>query len=204
MEVHGALTDAQRDAVLRIQRSGHHLLGLINDVLNYAKLEAGRVEYRRERMDVHDAVGATLPLIGPQASAKRIAVEHTGCDRWVVALADQDKVQQVVLNLLSNAVRHTPPGGRVMVRCEAHRSRAWVRVRDTGPGIPADRLEEIFEPFVQLGRSLSSAREGTGLGLAISRDLARAMAGELTVSSAAGEGSEFVLELPADEESAGA
>ena len=105
-------------------------------------------------------------------------------------------MEQVLLNLLSNAVKFTPEGGRIEVACFAVDGRAALSVRDTGPGIPTDKLETIFEPFVQLGRSLTTGHEGTGLGLSISRDLARAMHGDLAVESAPGEGATFTLTLP--------
>jgi signal transduction histidine kinase len=115
----------------------------------------------------------------------------------VCALADRPKVEQILLNLLSNAMKFTEAKGSIIVSCrwQGRADVAFV-VRDTGVGIPAEQLEAIFEPFVQVGRSLSSRQEGTGLGLAISRDLARGMAGDITVTSTVGEGSEFVVTLP--------
>jgi signal transduction histidine kinase len=115
-----------------------------------------------------------------------------------MARADRDKLQQVVLNLLSNAVKATPAGGRVRLECGAapDGTRVIVRVSDTGVGIPPDKLQSIFDPFVQVDRKLSRPGEGVGLGLAISRDLARAMGGDLTAESVVGEGSTFTLVLP--------
>ncbi|MGQ0713426.1 MAG: sensor histidine kinase [Gemmatimonadaceae bacterium] len=114
----------------------------------------------------------------------------------MTALGDRLKIEQSVLNLVGNAVKFTPSGGRVTVSSGASSDRAFVTVEDTGPGIPAEKLREIFEPFVQLGRSLSSGHEGVGLGLAISRDLARAMGGDVTVDSTYGQGATFTLALP--------
>jgi signal transduction histidine kinase len=114
-----------------------------------------------------------------------------------VARVDRSRAEQVLLNLLSNAVKFTPEGGRITVSCARHGERIAVRVRDTGPGLPPDKLEAVFEPFVQLGRALNSPHEGVGLGLAISRDLARAMGGDLTAASALGAGATFTLLLPA-------
>jgi signal transduction histidine kinase len=111
-------------------------------------------------------------------------------------LGDRAKVDQILLNLLSNAIKFTESTGTVTVKCNESGNTASIEVVDTGAGIPANKLEAIFEPFVQLGRSLSSAHEGTGLGLAISRELARAMRGNLTVSSKVGSGSTFTLTLP--------
>jgi signal transduction histidine kinase len=130
------------------------------------------------------------------AAAKKIELKTESKSLDCMALGDRARVDQILLNLLSNAIRHTGAGGRVTISCASSPSTASISVTDTGTGIPKDKLQEIFEPFVQLGRSLSSAHEGMGLGLSISRDLARAMNGDLTVSSKAGEGSTFTLSLP--------
>jgi signal transduction histidine kinase len=114
----------------------------------------------------------------------------------VVAWADREKLAQVVLNLLSNAIKFTAPGGIVTLGCTAADARVCIHVRDTGVGIPPERLERIFEPFVQLDQTLIRSRDGVGLGLAISRDLARGMGGDLTVQSTVGVGSTFTLTLP--------
>jgi signal transduction histidine kinase len=135
-------------------------------------------------------------MITPQATTRGIAFVAEPCPPSVVALADASKVEQVLLNLLSNAVKFTARGGRVVLRCAADDGVVVAEVSDTGVGIPADRLAEVFEPFVQLDRSLENPREGVGLGLAISRDLARGMRGDLTVESAVGVGSTFTLTLP--------
>ena len=128
--------------------------------------------------------------------SRGIVFEPAPCPPSIVALADGSKVEQVLLNLLSNAVKFTPSGGRVTLRCAADNGVVIAQVSDTGVGIPADRLGAVFEPFVQLDRSLENPREGVGLGLAISRDLARGMSGDLTVESAVGAGSTFTLKLP--------
>ncbi|HET7462136.1 MAG TPA: ATP-binding protein, partial [Longimicrobium sp.] len=137
------------------------------------------------------------PLVAPQVMERGLAYRYAGSPPGLTARADPEKLRQVLLNVLSNAVKFTPAGGTVTMDAVADGDGAvQVRVTDTGIGIPADRLESIFEPFVQLGRNLSSRHEGTGLGLAISRDLARAMGGDLSATSVAGEGSVFVLTLP--------
>jgi PAS domain S-box-containing protein len=203
MGLRGAVSDEQRADLERIQRSQRHLLSVINEVLNYARLESGAVTYDVRPTVVADVVATTISLIEPQRAAKRLALdvrlpEFAGQSMPHV-LADRDKLQQVLLNLLSNAVKFTPEGGRVTVEFlpgPNASGMAEVRVIDTGVGIPADKLEAIFEPFVQVGRSLNSPGEGTGLGLAISRDLARGMGGDLTVESALGVGSTFTLALP--------
>jgi signal transduction histidine kinase/PAS domain-containing protein len=194
--IHGPVTDAQRDALARIQRSQRHLLGLINDVLNFAKLEAGHVEYDIGEVPLHETVEAIEPLVSSQLRAKALRLVPCDCADHPIARGDREKVRQVLLNLLSNAIKFTPEGGTIVVECVLHDGRVGVRVSDTGIGIPAEKLEQIFAPFVQVNRALSTMHEGTGLGLAISRDLARGMGGDLTVDSTEGEGSAFTLFLP--------
>ena len=200
MGVRGALSEGQRADLERIRLNQRRLLGLINDVLNYAKVDAGRVEYDIRPTPVREAFEATEPVIQPLAAAKGIVLEVEACDAALVAAADPDKLQQVLVNLLSNAVKFTEPGGRVMAACDGHDGQdegvLRIRVRDTGVGIPADRLDAIFDPFVQVDTRLTRTAGGTGLGLAISRDLARGMGGELTARSEIGVGSEFTLTLP--------
>jgi signal transduction histidine kinase/PAS domain-containing protein len=196
MGVHGPVTDAQAEDLARIQRSQHHLLSLINDVLNFAKIEAGRVQYHIERVPVHELLGNLEPLVAPQLAARELRYEYAGADPSLAVSADAEKVRQVLLNLLSNAIKFTGAGGTVSVSVRAKGETVEVQVRDSGAGIPADKLETVFEPFVQLSRGLTSNVEGTGLGLSISRDLARSMAGDLSVSSVPGEGSVFTLTLP--------
>jgi signal transduction histidine kinase len=135
-------------------------------------------------------------MVTPQAERKRLRLEQRSGELEVSALADQLKTEQIVLNLVSNAVKFTPEGGSVSVSCALRDGAATIDVRDTGPGIPEDMQEVIFDPFVQLGRSLTSTHEGAGLGLAISRDLARAMSGDVTVESTPGAGATFTLRLP--------
>jgi PAS domain S-box-containing protein len=196
MGVAGSVTDEQREYLDRIRRSQQHLLAIINDLLNYSRTEAGQVTYSIERVPLHEVVKRAMPMVGPQASAKRLTVAHGPCSVDVCAWSDQQKVEQIVLNLLSNAVKFTSEAGRVTVSCARGGDQAQITVSDTGPGVPPDKFEAIFEPFVQLGRTLTSRQEGTGLGLSISRDLARAMGGDLYVEAAAGGGAKFTLSLP--------
>ena len=202
MELHGPVTAEQRTALGRVQRSQRHLLALINDVLDFAKLEAGRVELVPEDVELRETLADLGPMIEPQLAARRLAFRVEPGARRAVARADRAKLQQILLNLLSNAVKFTPEGGRVGVVLDATGQDAAgagvvrLRVWDTGVGIPAEKLEAIFEPFVQANASLTRTVEGTGLGLAISRDLARRMGGELTAASAPGAGATFTLTLP--------
>jgi signal transduction histidine kinase len=196
MGIRGPVTDQQREDLRRIQRSQRHLLSLINDVLNFAKLEAGHVELDLTEVPVQEALASVEALVAPQLRAKGLRYEHSACDPVLVARADPEKLRQILLNLLSNAIKFTRGGGQITVGCEAEGGHLLVTVRDTGRGIPADKLGAIFEPFVQVDRGLTSTQEGTGLGLAISRDLARAMEGDLTAESGLGVGSTFTLMLP--------
>jgi PAS domain S-box-containing protein len=196
MGVHGPVTDAQRSALERIQRSQRHLLGLINDVLNFAKLSAGRVEFDVTDVPVQRTIDELEPLVDPQIRSKGIRFRREECANELKARADDEKLRQILLNLLSNAIRFTAENGAISIACGARDDVVRIEVRDTGIGIPADRLSQIFEPFVQINRRLSSAHVGTGLGLAISRDLARAMNGDITVESEPGRGSTFTVVLP--------
>ncbi|HEY2379102.1 MAG TPA: ATP-binding protein [Gemmatimonadaceae bacterium] len=196
--IYGPLTDQQLQTLNRVYRSQRHLLRLINDVLNLAKIEAGRLDYRLEAFAVSQLVEGVLPMIEPQLAARSLKWSaDVGSD--LVARADREKAGQVLLNLLSNASKFTPPGGQVRVESARDASdpqRVVVRVSDTGIGIPRDKLADVFEPFVQVPSSGAPRAEGTGLGLAISRDLARGMGGDLTVESELGRGSTFTLTLP--------
>ena len=194
--IYGAVSDAQRDTLGRITRNQTHLLRLINDVLNFAKIDAGQVEYAIGGVPLDDALAGVEALVAPQMRAKRITFSYAPPAASVVVRADRERLQQIVLNLLVNAVKFTAPGGTVAVACEAGADVARICVRDSGVGIPAERLGSIFDPFVQGDRALNRPNEGVGLGLAISRDLARGMGGELTVESAVGEGSTFTVTLP--------
>jgi signal transduction histidine kinase len=195
MGLRGPITDAQQRDMDRVKRAQQHLLGLINDVLNFAKLDAGRVRYAMEDVPLATPLGSVEAMIAPQLRSKGIRYDASPCPPGVVVRADAEKVRQVLLNLLTNALKFTEAEGEIGVRCEVDGDVARVRVRDTGVGIPADKLPTIFDPFVQVDRGLSRPAEGIGLGLAISRDLARGMGGELTVDSQFGHGSTFTLTL---------
>jgi PAS domain S-box-containing protein len=200
----GPVTDGQREDLARIRRSQQHLLGIINDILNFSRIEAGQIIYDIGPVRIYEVVDSVMHMVAPQALAKGLEFERMACPPDVVAWADRAKVEQILLNLVSNAVKFTAGGGSVSIGCSDSSEVVTLTVRDTGSGIPAEQLGAIFEPFVQVGRTLTSPREGTGLGLAISRDLARAMSGEITVESTPGVGSTFTVMLPraADADSA--
>jgi signal transduction histidine kinase len=196
--VYGPVNAEQRQALQRVDRSQRHLLGLINNILNLSRIEAGRVDYHIVDVNLAEAVADLRPMIEPQLSAKQITWEFRDMDRMPVVRADREKLQQILLNLLSNAAKFTDPGGRVwldVVVSDESAGAAFVRVADTGRGIPADKLDSIFQPFTQVDSSHSRESQGTGLGLTISRDLARGMGGDLRVRSELGVGSVFTLTL---------
>ena len=191
----GPLTERQLQIIARIDKSGHHLLRLINEVLNLAKIEAGMVDYDIRDVSARLLVSEVVPLVEPQFASKniRLSVE---VDPSLRVSADSEKVQQILLNLLSNAVKFTAADGAVEIRIRpGGNDDVWVMVKDNGIGIPAEQLESVFAPFVQVDSSHSRKVEGTGLGLAISRDLARGMGGDLWAESTLGAGSTFTLKL---------
>lgn len=196
MGLRGSVTEEQRQDLQRIRKSQTHLLNLINDVLHFAKLDAGRVEYDLQVVPLDEMIDELEPFVAPQIGAKGLRYEHRRCDEMLAARADREKVRQILLNLLSNAVKFTAPGGAIEVGCEARADAVLIAVRDTGVGVPPERIEAIFDPFFQVDRRLTRSHDGIGLGLAISRDLARGMGGELSVRSAPDQGSIFTLELP--------
>jgi PAS domain S-box-containing protein len=197
MGIHGPVTEAQLKSLERIQLSQRHLLGLINEVLNYAKLETGSVEYDTVDIFLADAVAGAESLVAPQARAKDLDLEVAECPADLLVRADTEKLRQILVNLLSNSVKFTPAGGRIEVACARKQDSVIISVSDTGIGIPSHKLSSIFDPFVQVRADLSRPHEGTGLGLAISRDLARGMGGTITARSTPGAGSTFTVILPA-------
>jgi signal transduction histidine kinase len=202
MGLRGPLTDSQRDDLERVRRSQRHLLGVINDLLNFARLENGRIEYDIAPVPVAMLVAEVIPMIEPQIRAKNIELDVHEADPQLSVMADREKLSQILLNLLSNATKFTPSIGRIAIDTERVSASdgtppaVSITVSDSGVGISAEKLETIFEPFVQVRSDPAATREGTGLGLAISRDLARGMGGELRVRSEVGRGSAFTLLLP--------
>lgn len=197
--VRGPVTQAQKDDLERINRSQRHLLSLINDILNFAKIEAGHVQVESSVVDIGALMEGLKEFVEPQLREKHLQFTECNNAPGVHARADTDKVRQILINLLSNAIKFTPRHGNISLECEADASTVTIHVGDDGDGIPEDKLEAIFEPFVQVGRDFSSGQSGTGLGLAISRDLAHRMNGDLTVRSAPGVGSVFSLSLPREQ-----
>jgi two-component system CheB/CheR fusion protein len=210
MGIRGPVTPEQQQDMTRIKRSARHLLALINDILNFAKVEAGQLDYRIADVDVVPITKELGELVASQMTDKSLTFElsdrgdlNETANSEIVARADPEKLRQILLNLLTNAVKFTAPGGRIGIasetsgRDDGSDDAVRIVVWDTGVGIAFDQQEHIFEPFVQVNRGLTSPPpEGVGLGLAISRDLARGMNGELTVESTLGRGSRFTVTLP--------
>jgi PAS domain S-box-containing protein len=196
LELRGPITKEQREDLDRIDRSQRHLLSLINDVLNFAKIEAGHVAVDSSPIDLSEVVKSLNEFVEPQLREKDLHFTMARDIPDAKAFGDADKVRQILINLLSNAIKFTPKGGSIALRCHDDEELLYISVGDTGTGIPADKLAAIFEPFVQVNRDYASKHQGTGLGLSISRDLARRMGGDLTVESELGKGSTFVLSLP--------
>jgi signal transduction histidine kinase len=193
--IYGDMNEAQNDALTRIARSQQTLLALINDVLNFAKLEAGEVSYAMTDVPLAPAIAALEDLVSPQLRDRRLRYEVETCAPELAVRADAEKLQQILINLLSNAIKYTPEGGQIAIHCDVDVRKVHINVTDSGIGIAEDRLARIFDPFIQVGRALNRPHEGVGLGLSISRDLARAMGGSLVVRSKPGEGSTFTLTL---------
>ncbi len=191
----GQLTREQESDLERVRFNQRHLTSLIEDVLSFARIEAGRLEVERVAVCVDEVLQSVPHLVEPLMQAGGIEFLREAGDSDLIAIGDRERIVQICVNLLANAAKATPRGGQVRLSAERAGSRVLVRVTDTGVGIPSDKLGEIFAPFTQLGRSLSAPRSGTGLGLSISRGLAEAMGAELTVESEVGKGSRFTLSL---------
>ena len=193
----GELSEKVLSDLDRIERNQKHMARLIDDVLHIARLEAGRVQFdlaeipvARLLLDLHD-------YVPPDAKAKeRSIVVHRDVDD-VRVRADEDKARQILINLIANALKHTPVSASIEVFVADGDASAFTTlcVRDTGPGIPLERLQSVFEPFFQVGSQLNRSADGLGLGLAIARELARGMGGDLRVDSVAGAGATFSLLL---------
>jgi signal transduction histidine kinase len=197
LEIRGPVNADQTAYLDRIGRSEKYLLSLINDVLSFAKIEAGRVELTPQVVNAGAVLDDVAGLMRPQFADARVDFEVEECPPSLTAFADPERLRQILFNLLNNAVKFTPAEGRVRLSCrEADNDTVRFSVEDSGSGIPLDKQESIFQPFVQLGRYDGSGKAGAGLGLAISRDLARAMQGDVSVESEVGRGSTFTLTLP--------
>ncbi len=209
--ISGDLDDAMRKQVGRIRISAKHLLGLVNDILDLAKVEAGRLSVANAPAAISAAIDAAVTLVQPQALARNLQIVTDDVAASVPTyVGDEERVRQILVNLLSNAVKSTEPGGTITIescgsiapaegaRLQPRSTYLCVKVIDTGIGISEDKIAAIFEPFVQGDSGPTRSQEGSGLGLTIGQRLARLMGGDLTVESEVGKGSTFALWLPAD------
>jgi signal transduction histidine kinase len=192
--VRGPLNPEQSLDLARIRRSQRSLLALIDDVLTFAKLESGRMEFNAHVFPVAQVIRGLPASVEPLIRSAHVRFEVTPPEAGLTVWADPGRLEQILLNLVSNAVKFTERG-TVAVRCSGDDQFTFIEVADTGIGIPEQRLKDIFEPFVQVDGTFTRRREGTGLGLAISREFARAMGGEVTVRSTLGEGTTMMLRL---------
>ena len=194
--VKGDLNPDQRGMISRIRDTSRHLLGLINEVLDLAKIGAGRIDLVMAELDVSEVVERAVQQIMPLANSKGLTLRTDEIPRdEVLVIADETRLTQIIINLLSNAVKFTSAGS-VAIAAKLIDDKVEIRVRDTGPGIAEDQRERIFEEFYQVEGGLARASGGTGLGLAIARRFARLMGGEIVVQSEMGKGSEFIVTLP--------
>ena len=201
MGIHGVVNPEQTKDLARIKQAAAYLLRLINDVLTVARLGRER-SLNLITVAVSPVLGEVEELCSNQAKAKGLTLTITSSDCDVLVTADPERFRQILLNLITNAIKFTNRGGTVIVTCECDGNMASLRVRDTGVGVRAADVDRVFEAFVQVDRHLTTvAQQGVGLGLSISRDLARAMHGDLTLQSIEGAGSAFTLTLPIAPES---
>ena len=190
------LAEEQAESVDHILRAGQHLLALINEVLDLARIESGHLALSPEAVGVFEVIKDTVDLIGPLATERALRIDAPSPSKcaWTVE-ADRQRLKQVLLNLASNAVKYNRHGGSISLTCHAgDDGRVRIAVTDTGPGIPADKLPRLFTQFDRLGAEHSEV-QGTGIGLVLAKRLAEAMGGALTVASVEGQGTTFTLEL---------
>ena len=197
MGIKGPVSGSQVEDLRRIRRSQAHLLGLINDIMNFVRLETGRVVFHNAGHKVRDLLDHIEALTGPQVRLNGLTYHAAPCPESLMVWGDRDKIQQILLNLVSNSIKFTAAGGRIELSCEQNGAMVNFNISDTGKGIPGDKLEEIFDPFVQVNPKFTRPQDGVGLGLAISRDLALGMGGDLIARSTVGVGSTFTLQLKA-------
>lgn len=193
----GPVTDAQQQQLGRIKVSARHLLQLIDEILTYSRAEAGKEEVRNEVATVNSILDEAAALIEPLAAEKTVAFSLERLETPLAVHTDPHKVRQILVNLLSNAVKFTDAGGSVWLAARAADREIELSIGDTGIGIPPEYLDRIFDPFWQVEQKATRRAGGTGLGLSVSRRLARLMGGDITVTSAVGRGSVFVVKIPA-------
>jgi len=191
----GPLNDEQKKQLGMVRGSAQHLLSLINDVLDISKIEAGQLQITHEDFDLREALEKTVASVRPLAEKKGLTLSCTVSDGIDMIPADRRRVEQVLLNLISNAVKFTEQGS-VMVECKSDGDRVMISVTDTGIGIRPEDLDTIFQDFRQVDSGMTRKYEGTGLGLSISKRLVNLMGGQIQVESRWGSGSTFSFSLP--------
>lgn len=194
----GQLTPQQQEYLQRIHRNQRHLLSLIDDVLNFASIEGGRVPLAVKTVRVGEALDEVKSSIEPQLQKRQLTLTRESVADTLIVRADPEKLRQILLNFLANSCKFTEPGGRIAIGAAAEGEFVRIFVRDTGIGIPPAEIERVFEPFFQVERGMTRKYSGVGLGLSIARDLARAMSGDVRIESTPGEGTTVALLLPAD------
>ena len=195
MEVADPITDGQRDYLQRIQANARHLLAMIDDVLSFAKTEAGKLSLTLGPVGLAEVLQDVETASEPELRRRQLVLTCERCDPSIVIHGDPERLRQILLNLVGNAIKFTPAGGAIRIATEPDAETVRISVSDTGVGIPAEQLERVFEPFFQVDSGTTRAHAGIGLGLAIARDLARAMGGELRLTSEPGRGTTATLEL---------
>jgi signal transduction histidine kinase len=195
LEVHGPLTEKQRSALGRIADSQRHLLRLIEDVLGFAQVEAGRLSLTLEPVIVADVLASVEPLAETELARKGLTFSIEPCDPSLAVHADADKLRQVLVNLVTNATKFTNPPGTVSMSARDEGDRVYLSVSDTGIGIPADHLPNVFQPFFQVDQGATRRYAGVGLGLSIVRELVLAMDGEVSIDSEVGRGTRVTIAL---------
>ena len=192
----GPVTEEQLESLRRISENQQHLLDVVDDILTFSRAERGELPLDIRDVPIEEVLSTVHVAVEPQLARNRLEYDYRPCAGRVLVRADRARLQRVVINFLSNAAKFTAAGGRVTLECTREQDVVSICVRDTGRGIPPDKLERIFEPFVQLSQGYTRTAQGSGLGLTISRDLARRMGGDVSVRSEVGKGSVFTVTVP--------
>ena len=200
LEIDGTLTDAQRGILDRIRQSQRHLLALIEDVLGFAQVEAGRLSFTLQPVVLRDALLSIEPIIAHEAHKKGLHLRISETNPGVIARADPNKLRQILLNLTTNAIKFTPEGGSISVAAERAGDSVLIKVSDTGIGISRENLPHVLEPFFQVDQGGTRRFPGVGLGLSIVRDAVLAMNGDVNIESEIGKGTTVSIRLPAESE----
>jgi len=201
LELDGPLTDKQRDGLSRIAQNQRHLLSLIEDVLGFAQVEAGRLSFALQPVNPCESIATVETIVAQEVGRKGLNLIVADCDVGIRVLADPDKLRQIVLNLVTNAIKFTPRGGEIRIRVQAVEETVRIAVADTGIGIPEDKLDYVCDPFFQVEQGDTRRYPGVGLGLSIVRDVVLAMNGEIAIESELGKGTTVTINLPRDMQS---